>query len=94
MCKSCSIAYAMNRWTERKLKAIEQFGGKCLDCGKKYPHQVYEFHHLDPKTKKFTWTKLRLQSEKTLKLELAKCVLLCANCHRIRHINLNDASSD
>jgi hypothetical protein len=82
-CKSCFNLYCVERWKNRKLKEIAKFGGKCLDCGNEYHYSVYEFHHLH--SKDVSWVKLKLKSQKAIDKELSKCVLLCANCHRIRH---------
>jgi hypothetical protein len=84
-CKSCHNAYCIQRWIKHKLDAIEYKGGRCFDCRQTFPYPVYEFHHLDPKQKDVAWNKLRLRSKKARQEELDKCVLLCANCHRIRH---------
>lgn len=85
-CKTCFNNYCMKRWINRKLEAIQYKGGKCLDCNlSNAPYPVYEFHHLEPDKKDVDWTKLRLKSSKAIKAELDKCILLCANCHRIRH---------
>lgn len=82
-CKLCFNSYCMDRWKQRKARAIEHMGGKCSDCKGKFHYSVYDFHHL--KDKDYSWNKLRLLSVETLERELAKCVLLCANCHRTRH---------
>lgn len=87
-CKSCFNKYTVDRWIERKIKAIEYKGGKCEDCNLSHPtthYAVFEFHHIDPTQKDHDWTKLRLRAWATVLSELDKCVLLCANCHRIRH---------
>lgn len=71
-----------------KIDAIEFLGGSCSDCGirfPEFPYPVFEFHHLDPTEKEMSWTKLRLRSKEHREKELSKCVLLCANCHRVRH---------
>lgn len=87
-CKECFNTYCMNRWTNRKLEAIQYKGGKCIDCGIQSPHScIYDFHHLDPNTKEYEWVKLRQMSDQKIKDELDKCILLCSNCHRIRHSN-------
>ena len=83
-CRSCHNKYCMIRWKARKIKAIEYKGGKCEDCEKEFPPYIYDFHHLDPKIKEMTWTKMRLRSWKNIQKELDKCVLLCSNCHRTR----------
>jgi len=91
-CKGCFNAYCIKRWQNRKIEAINYMGGECVDCKIAhpiYPPDVYEFHHLDPKEKEAGWVKLRLTSWENIKKELDKCVLLCANCHRIRHYKEN-----
>lgn len=88
-CKDCFNQYVMKRWIDRKLEAIKYKGEKCEDCKNKFPYPIYEFHHLDPNTKDLDWTKMRLTSLDKIKKELDKCVLLCANCHRLRHYNIN-----
>ncbi len=85
-CKNCFNKYCIDRWSAKKLEAIIYKGSKCVDCNLQNEHpSVYEFHHLDPSQKDYSWTKLRLRSNQDIKLELDKCILLCANCHRKRH---------
>jgi hypothetical protein len=55
----------------------------CVDCGEKNPI-VLEFDHRDPNQKIANVGKLRYGSTKQLKEELAKCDVVCANCHRKR----------
>lgn len=93
-CKPCLLDKQKNRWINRKLWAIELKGGKCFDCKNIYPHFVYDFHHLDPKIKKFTWNKMRLLTKSKILEELEKCILICSNCHRIRHYSSNDYSKN
>lgn len=72
----------------RKQRSVEYMGGKCVDCGLITCEVcVYDFHHLDPTTKLFgVGSKLVVAtySWEKIRAELDKCVLLCANCHRIR----------
>jgi len=82
-CKDCFNEYCTNRWIERKKMAIEYKGGKCYMCKGAFPYYVYDFHHKDRKTKVWTWTKMRLVSWERTMEELDKCLLVCANCHRI-----------
>jgi 5-methylcytosine-specific restriction endonuclease McrA len=73
-----------------KLKAIEYKGGKCNRCG--YYKSVYalQFHHIDPAEKDFNiGQKGSTRAWATVKAELDKCVLLCANCHFEEHERLN-----
>jgi hypothetical protein len=69
----------------KKIKAIEYLGGVCFDCKLVYPPRVYDFHHLDPTQKDFTIARIIGRSWDKIIPELDKCVLLCANCHRLRH---------
>ena len=77
--------YAHKRRLERKLWAVNYLGNVCNKCGKSYPHYVYDFHHIDPKNKEFSVSLLLYYSIESIKKELDKCMLLCANCHREEH---------
>jgi len=69
-----------------KLKLIEILGGKCKGCGNVYHHAAFDFHHLDPSKKEFSITeKIQNLPFEDLVEEAKKCILLCANCHRIEH---------
>lgn len=53
----------------------------CADCGREYPHYVMEFDHVIPqKGDRFN----RLIGFARLVDEMAKCEVVCANCHNIR----------
>lgn len=59
---------------------------KCADCGLISDiFDIYDFHHVNPKDKQYTVSSIMDYKWETVKAELDKCVLLCANCHRIRH---------
>jgi 5-methylcytosine-specific restriction endonuclease McrA len=56
---------------------------KCTDCGMKYPYYVMQFDHLSDK--KYTiGTLVNLNNRGKLEQELAKCEVVCANCHAER----------
>lgn len=58
----------------------------CADCGGTFkPHQM-DFDHRDPSTKEFRLTAGRamLMSTARVRAEMAKCDVVCANCHRVR----------
>ena len=58
----------------------------CADCGGKFePHQM-DFDHRDPSTKSFNVMTGRamLMSTRRLMDEVAKCDIVCANCHRVK----------
>lgn len=73
----------------RLLEAIQLLGGECSDCSTEYDPCQYDFHHLDPKEKEFTIGENMLVGKVRFFNEISKCVLLCANCHRLRHKESN-----
>jgi len=86
-CIPCRKNYVNERSWKIKLQCVEYLGGVCIRCGLKTVHiEVYDFHHRDPNEKDLAIGRNRL-SFKSLKNELDKCDLLCANCHRIVHYN-------
>jgi len=69
----------------RKDEGIAYLGGKCVDCNGVFHPVAFDFHHLDPSEKEGHPSWFLNKSGERWKEELSKCVLLCANCHRIRH---------
>ena len=66
--------------------AIEYKGGKCVKCGYNKCNAALDFHHLDPTQKEFNLgSHGHTRSWERMKVELDKCILLCANCHREIH---------
>ena len=87
-CKECQKAdrrYYSKRNNEFLREIKTSFG--CQDCGYNDHFSALDFHHIDPTTKKFSPTsgKGLGGSLKNLKIEIEKCIILCANCHRIHH---------
>lgn len=58
----------------------------CIQCGES-DFCCLDFHHKDGEDKKYDFGQLKKKaySTKTIMEELAKCVILCANCHRKYH---------
>ena len=58
----------------------------CMDCGNTYPPYVMDFDHRDPATKLFSLLadKALLKNHDALLAEVAKCDVVCANCHAVR----------
>lgn len=54
----------------------------CTICGEKRPVCI-DFHHKDPNTKLFRISSAFSRPRKVVEDEIKKCILLCANCHRI-----------
>lgn len=75
------------RGLSKKIEAVLAKGGKCEVCGYDKNLSALEFHHTNPKDKKFQ-VDLRVFSNLSLDRlneEINKCMLLCANCHREVH---------
>ncbi len=60
----------------------------CMDCGGSFPPCAMQFDHRDPGKKDRTFPSvsawIRSASQKRFEAEIAKCDLICANCHAIR----------
>lgn len=72
-----------------KEKLVEYKGGKCEICGYNKCINALEFHHLDPSEKDFGIVNGNAIAFEKVKKEVDKCILVCANCHREIHFNLN-----
>lgn len=67
----------------------------CADCKEVYPPYVMDFDHLDATNKRFCIS-LIVSQGRTLNIlneEMAKCELVCSNCHRIRTHNRKQKAS-
>lgn len=59
----------------------------CADCG--YNNWIaLQFDHREPKNKSFSICDHLTKSLSTLKSEIDKCDIVCANCHIIRTANM------
>jgi len=55
----------------------------CVDCGCTYPSEAMDFDHVRG-TKAFTIGSYSTRNWDVVLAEVAKCDLVCANCHRVR----------
>ena len=72
---------------KRNYLVIRELKNKpCYDCGRSYPYYVMDFDHRNPADKRFGIAyKSRVASSlKAMMIEIEKCDLVCANCHRER----------
>ena len=77
------IKAVVKRRKKVKTLALEYKGGSCQICHYSKCVDALEFHHIDSSLKKFgIGSKGYTRSWDSVRNELDKCVLLCANCHR------------
>jgi hypothetical protein len=63
---------------------IEQKSIPCTDCKVQYPYYVMQFDHVRGK-KRFTISSGYLtRSKEAVEAEVAKCEVVCSNCHTER----------
>jgi len=74
-----------NRMNMRLTVWVIKENTPCVDCGRKYPHYMTHYDHLDAsrKTKEVSAMINSASKENTFK-EISKCELVCANCHAAR----------
>ena len=89
-CKICTNEQTIQKQRETKIKMIDYKGGKCEKCGYNKSPAALDFHHKNPLEKKFTIAHARHRSfNENIKKELDKCMLVCSNCHREIHEEIN-----
>ena len=79
--------------TRSKAKRIENWnkvftyygGRRCMVCGMQSEAPIYELHHHDQEGKETNVSSIMHHGWIKVEKELRKCILLCANCHRVVH---------
>lgn len=85
-CKTCMTKQVVERQRRYKAEYVRQKGGCCRACGFHKYLGALEFHHIDPSKKESKMAKItRSPDSPEVQAELAKCVLLCSNCHKMVH---------
>lgn len=76
----------VSRSSRHKMWLDAERQGPCMDCGL-VDARVMEFHHRDPSQKSFSLSDPGASGKSLAdkEREKAKCDRLCANCHLIRH---------
>jgi 5-methylcytosine-specific restriction endonuclease McrA len=81
-CKGCRAEAVARRRRKVKQILVEEAGGKCVLCGYHRSLCALQFHHLDPAQKAFGIAQGGItRSIDDIRQEVARCVLLCSNCH-------------
>lgn len=81
-----------NRYTQKTKPAkvallVEAKSLPCVDCGKRYHKESMDLDHRDSAQKKrkvSSMTGTSGSSVESVRAEIGKCDLVCANCHRLR----------
>ena len=70
-----------------KRELLNRRGGKCKECGYNKSDSALCFHHIDPSSKLFNISGIRLtnMNRKKLEAEVDKCEVYCLNCHAEHH---------
>ena len=90
----------MKGWRNKRVTGLLEFvrGVKsktpCADCGRIFHHIAMDFDHLPGQKKLFSISTMVMKtvSFERMKAEMAKCEIVCANCHRIRTFNRRASS--
>lgn len=69
----------------RKLNLLK-IGRPCYDCGGMFPTECLEWDHMPGTKKLFCVAAGKGKSLETILDEIAKCQLVCSNCHHIRTV--------
>src|SRR5262245_48506473 len=81
--------YAIRPRDKKKL-IFTLIGGKCADCNvSDLPLCCYDFHHIREKSFSLNSREMWIRHIQEILTEALKCVPLCANCHRKRHLALD-----
>ncbi len=84
VCKEAAAAY-QREFRERARARINALKDRpCDDCGESFPPYVMDFDHRPGEIKSFSLNKAWARSWGKVQAEIAKCDLVCANCHRER----------
>lgn len=66
----------------------------CADCGGRFHPQSMDLDHRDGLQKAFDVSRGKLFGIERLRAEIAKCDVVCANCHRVRSMFDREAARD
>jgi len=96
-CRKCQQKYAAERRAPRQAIADKiKMDAGCMDCGLRPKYaQVLEFDHRPDEIKLFHVSdRISTGTMEDMLAEIAKCDVVCANCHRIRTVEKNQFGQD
>jgi hypothetical protein len=79
------LLYKRDAWRAQAQLLQELRAAPCADCRGRFPPCAMDFDHRDGTDKRYTVTRMvgRAGTQRIL-AEVAKCDIVCANCHRRR----------
>ena len=83
-CKDCMTYKARLAFYARRRFVMRAKAVPCADCGVQYHFSAMQFDHVEGEKTFEIGTKYSSVSLSALKAELAKCDVVCANCHSVR----------
>ncbi len=86
----CNVCRTSNSRKNKKIKAVEYMGGKCIVCNYDKCIAALSFHHIEPHEKEFGFSSNMTKPFEILRIELNKCIIVCSNCHSEIHAGLID----
>ena len=86
--KAKTLAATRNRKRMTIVRLKQEFGGECEICKFSEHLGALQFHHKNPKTKKFHISQVRGLPFEEIRKEAQKCALVCGNCHTMIHAGL------
>jgi hypothetical protein len=78
---------ANNKYRKKKREDWQEFKASlcCAQCNFSHPAAL-DFHHIDPSEKEGNvYSYVASGQYKKAYEEVKKCIVLCANCHRVHH---------
>ncbi len=92
--RSSTVEFKVYKRTYQKIRHLslvkyirsKKEGQICADCGQPHWPEVLDFDHRPGTKKLFRISSPRTRTIVAIDAEMAKCDLVCANCHRYRTI--------
>ncbi len=66
----------------------------CMDCKESFTYYVMDFDHVRGRKHKNVMELIPTLSKKKIDEEIAKCEIVCSNCHRVRTHNRKSKKSE
>jgi hypothetical protein len=85
ICNTCRTTRSRQN---KKRRAVEYMGGKCIVCNYDKCIAALHFHHIEPHDKEFGFSSNMTKPFEVLQIELNKCIIVCSNCHSEVHAGL------